>query len=75
MRAIGAFPKLGTLATGPQASFAREAEGTPQINYIDIRVPRSHALRRHRQSRCLFFSFDRLDSPIFRSAMSKIINL
>ncbi len=39
MRLIGAFPKLGTLATGPQASYAREAEETAQINNIDIRVP------------------------------------
>ena len=38
MRLIGAFPKLGTLATGPQASYAREAEETAQINNIDIRV-------------------------------------
>ena len=38
MCSIGAFPKLGTLATGPQASYAREAEETAQINNIDIRV-------------------------------------
>lgn len=38
MRSIGAIPKLGTLAAGPQASYAREAEETAQIKNIDIRV-------------------------------------
>ncbi len=38
MPRIGILPKLGTLATGPQASYAREAEETAQINNIDIRV-------------------------------------
>ena len=38
MRRSRLIPKLGSLATGPQAAYAREAEETAQINNIDIRV-------------------------------------